>query len=190
MIARSSAPRAAVVAPRAIPRANSVAVPRGSVGVAVPRVGPRYVSPAFVGPRYGYTPWYGYRGFAPFAPYAFRPHFSLGFGLFVGYPMAYYSYPYAVPVYGYGAPYGTVEVGPQSQYGGVALEITPADASVTVDGAYAGVVRDFDGSRQPLTLTPGQHHIQIDMNGYAPLAFDVTVQPGQVIPYQGAMKPY
>ena len=52
------------------------------------------------------------------------------------------------------------------------------------------VVSDFDGTRQPLTLTPGTHHIEIDQNGFQPLAFDVTVQPGMVTPYQGELQPY
>jgi hypothetical protein len=84
-----------------------------------------------------------------------------------------------------------VVVGPaQSIYGGVALEITPNDAEVWVDGGYAGIVRDFDGTRQPLTLAAGTHHIELRLNGYQASEFDVTVQPGQVIPYQGDLQPY
>jgi hypothetical protein len=59
-----------------------------------------------------------------------------------------------------------------------------------VDGAYAGVVGDFDGSRQPLTLTAGTHRIEVVEQGLAPLVFDVVVQPGQVIPYRGDLRPY
>lgn len=140
--------------------------------------------------HYTYRPWYGYRGYSPFRPYYFRPSYRIGFGIYVGYPVDYYAYPYPVPVYGYGAPYSEVYVGPNTQYGGVALNIRPDDGYVYVDGSYVGIVRDFDGSRQPLTLTPGLHHIQIDQNGFEPLAFDVTVQPGQVIPYQGDLRPY
>ena len=122
----------------------------------------------------------------------FRPRFSIGFGIFAGYPVPYaYSYPYPVPVYGYAAPRGPVMIGPGSNaYGGVALEITPYDAAVYVDGAYAGVVADFDGSTQPLTLAPGTHRIDIEARGFVPLIFDVGVQPGQVIPYRGDLQPY
>jgi hypothetical protein len=169
--------------------------------VAVPRVGPRVERPIIVAPRYdyrpsygyrayGYRPWYGYRGYAPFQPYYFRPQYRIGFGLFIGYPIRYYAYPYPVPVYGYGAPYSEVYVGPNAQYGGVALFVTPPDGYVYVDGGYAGIVHDFDGSRQPLTLMPGVHHIEVTQNGFEPLAFDVTVQPGVVIPYQGSLRPY
>ena len=72
--------------------------------------------------------------------------------------------------------------------GGIALEITPDDAAVYVDGTYAGLVRDFDGSTQPLTLTGGTHRIDIEAQGFATLSFDVGVQPGQVIPYRGDLQ--
>jgi hypothetical protein len=185
------APRAEVIGPRAVPRE----VPR----TVAPRYDGRYNGRSYghYDNRYYYSgryyggPWRGYSGYAPFRPYYFRPRYSIGFGFYLGYPVPYYAYPYAVPVYGYGAPYGTVSVGPDtSSYGGVALEITPNDAAVYVDGTYAGVVADFDGSRQPLTLVPGAHHIEIVQTGFEPWAFDVTVQPGMVIPYQGSLRPY
>jgi len=188
------APRQEGVAPRALPAPRA----EGAAPRAIPRAYPRVVEPryngggGYYGPRYNsyYRPWYGYRGYDPFRPYYFRPRYHIGFGIYVGYPVAYYAYPYPVPVYGYGAPTTEVYVGPNAQYGGVALEIQPSDGYVYVDGAYAGVVADFDGSRQPLTLAAGQHHIEVDQNGFEPLVFDVTVQPGQVIPYQGQLRPY
>jgi PEGA domain-containing protein len=182
-----------------VPRAQTA--PRAYGGaVAVPRTTPRYDNryyghydnhAYYYGGRYYPGPWRGYYGYAPYHPYYFRPRFTIGFGIYVGYPVAYYAYPYPVPVYGYGAPYGTVTAGPSNySYGGVALQITPGDAAVYVDGTYAGVVADFDGSRQPLTLTAGTHHIEVVQNGFEPWAFDVNVQPGMVIPYQGSLRPY
>jgi hypothetical protein len=137
-------------------------------------------------PRYGYVPRYRQR------PYVFRPRFSIGFGIFAGYPVPYsYSYPYPIPVYGYRAPRAPVIVGPGSPYyGAVALEINPADAEVYVDGSYAGYAGEFDGTQQPLTLAAGTHRIEVQAPGYAPLIIDVQVQPGQVIPYRGDMRPY
>jgi hypothetical protein len=175
----------------------------GGGGVAVPRPSPRYNYYGhgnyayrnhyyYYGGRYYATPWHGWYGYAPFHPYYFRPRFSLGFGVFVGYPVPYYAYPYPVPVYGYGAPSAEVTVGPNNPaYGGIALQIGPndavGDAAVYVDGT--GAVSDFDGTRQPLTLRQGTHHIEIDHDGFRPFAFDVTVQPGMVTPYQGSMQP-
>jgi len=140
-------------------------------------VTPRYYRPYVVAPFYS-------------TPYLFRPHFSIGFGISLGYPVPYYAYPYAVPVYGYAAPPSPVVVGPGSaQYGGVSLEISPSNAAVYVDGAYAGVVRDFDGRRQPLTLAGGRHHIEVDAPGFEPWAFDVDIVAGQVLPYRGDLQP-
>ena len=193
---RAEAPRAVAprvearrdVAPRVEGRRD--VAPRASIGQAVPRS--QVIAPRAYGysPRYSpsYSPRYSARYYVPFwqgrtyyRPYAFRPRFSIGFNIFAGYPVAYtYPYPYA---YSVGRP-------PASYYGGVVLEIEPIGAAVYVDGAYAGVVADFDGSRQPLTLTGGTHRIEIVEQGLAPLVFDVVVQPGQVIPYRGDLRPY
>ena len=68
------------------------------IGHAVARGGgPRVVG----GARYGYSP---YRFYRPY--YAFRPRLSLGFGLWVGFPISYpYYYGYYDPYYAYGYPY-------------------------------------------------------------------------------------
>ena len=152
--------------------------------VYAPRYSPRY-SPRVYGNRV-----YGPRTF--YRPYVFRPRFSIGFGIFAGYPVPYtYSYPYPVPVYGYGAPRSEVIINPgTSAYGGVALEITPYDADVWVDGDYAGKVQDFDGTEQPLTLTPGTHRLEVQAPGYEPMTVDVGIQAGQVIPYRGDLRRY
>jgi PEGA domain len=148
---------------------------------------------------------HGFHG--PF--FGFRPRFDLGFGLFVGYPFAYPWDYIAVDPYGYGYPYpydgnwdGTTDNEPdalpagtnsapsdaQRNFGGVSLDIKPGDASVTVDGAAAGEVKDFSPSSAPLTLTPGQHHIVIAKPGYQSMTFDADVVKDQVIPYKGTMQ--
>jgi hypothetical protein len=161
---------------RAVPRRDVIA-PRG--GVYAPRYSPRY-SPRVYAPRSYYR------------PYVFRPRVSIGFGIYSGYPVPYtYSYPYPIEVYGYGAPRSEVLITPgMSAYGGVALEITPSDADVWVDGEYAGKVEDFDGTTQPLTLTPGTHRVEVRAEGYEPMTVDVGIQAGQVIPYRGDLRPY
>jgi len=72
-------------------------------------------------------------------------------------------------------------------FGGVSFSITPSDAQVYADGEYAGDVSDFSPTSQPLTLTPGRHHIEIRANGYQTMTFDTDVTRGQVVPYQGSM---
>jgi hypothetical protein len=206
--------RPQVVVPRAIPRPEVVDRPRVERPEVVrPRVdhpvvvAPRVDRPVVVAPRHerprGYTPHYepryepryaprdhfyrGY-GYTGYRPYLFRPRLHLNFGIWLGYPVPY-AYTYPVPVYGYYAPRETVVVGPGStMYGGVSLEITPSDAFVYVDGTYAGLVRDFDGMDQPLTLTGGMHRIEVQAPGYETMTMDVSVQPGQLIPHRGDMR--
>jgi hypothetical protein len=161
------------------------------VGHAVPR-------PQVVVPRGNvYAPSYSPRVYAPrvyvphYRPYVFRPHFSIGFGIYAGYPVPYtYSYPYPVPVYGYGAPRDVIINPGATAYGGVALDVTPSDADVWVDGQYAGKVQDFDGTTQPLTLTPGTHRIEVAAPGYQTMTVEVGIQAGQVVPYRGDLLPY
>lgn len=117
-----------------------------------------------------------------YAPRPYRPGFSLGFGIFFGRPFPYrYSYPVS--------PYGYSTVVPAVAYGGISFEMSPGDADLYVDGDYVGVVDEFDGRAEPLTLAAGRHRIELQAPGYAPMAFDVDVLPGQVIPFQGAMQP-
>ena len=75
-----------------------------------------------------------------------------------------------------------------SLYGGVAFTITPDDASVAVDGVYVGIARDFSSRQQPLTLTPGRHHIELQAPDRVPLAFDVDIRPGEVLPFHGTLQ--
>ena len=192
-----AAPPAAAQAPRAeAPRAEN----RGStvVGRSVPRTTPLYDRERPDRERYdrdhrayAYTP----RVYAPrtyYRPYVFRPRVSIGFGIFAGYPVPYaWRYSDPIYVYGYHAPRAPVYFTPgMSLYGGVALEMSPYDADVFVDGGYAGKVADFDGTTQPLTLAAGTHRIEVQAPGYAPLVFDVVVEGGQVIPYRGDLRPY
>ena len=87
--------------------------------------------------------------------------------------------------------YGTIGVARGvSIDGGVSFDISPYDALVFVDGQYVGRVDDFSPIAPPLTLTPGLHRIEVQAGGYQPMAWDVEIVPGQVIPYQGAMRRY
>jgi hypothetical protein len=82
-----------------------------------------------------------------------------------------------------------VQPSPPVAYGGISLAILPDDASVSVDGVYVGIVRDFSPTHQPLTLTAGRHHIEVQAEGMVPLAFDVDIAPGEVLPFAGTLRP-
>ena len=171
--------------------------------------GPRYVAPrggygyyrgGYYRPYYGY----GYRsavsvGFYGGFGYPFGVSFSYGYPYYghpyrYGYP--YYSpyrygypyygyYPYAYPYPysgygGYGYSYPAAGYG-GAAYGGVRIQGAPRDAQVFVDGTYAGIVDDFDGSLQHMNLEAGAHQIEIRGQGLPPMRYDVNVQPGQTL---------
>jgi len=46
------------------------------------------------------------------------------------------------------------------------IVVKPKNAIVYVDGYYAGVVDDFDGSWQRLHVVPGQHELTVYLEGY------------------------
>src|SRR6266550_7330566 len=70
-----------------------------------------------------------------------------------------YQYPYPIRPYGYG--YRRYE--PEAS---VRLEVKPKQAEVYVDGYYAGIVDDFDGMFQRLRVEPGEHEIELWLDGY------------------------
>ena len=124
----------------------------------------------------GYAPWsliYGSIGFSNYGYY----------GAFA--PSTYY--------YGYGGNYGPGSYSPwqTSGYdiGGIRLQIRPRDAQVFVDGYYAGLVDDFDGTFQSLRLDAGGHKIEIHMPGFEDLELDVHVQPGRTITLREELRP-
>ena len=72
--------------------------------------------------------------------------------------------------------------------GGVQLDVEPRRAQVFVDGAYAGIVDDFRGYYQHLTLPAGRHRIEILTSGYMPLMFEITVVPDRTITYRWSLQ--
>ncbi|HEY6210702.1 MAG TPA: PEGA domain-containing protein, partial [Vicinamibacterales bacterium] len=124
-------------------------------------------------------------------PYRFyRPGISFGFYGAFGYPYyGYYpygwGYPYYYPYgYGYGYPGYSYAYPPSADgagWGGVRIQDAPRDAQVYVDGYYVGIVDDFDGPTQHLTLEAGVHRIEIRIAGQTPRSYDVNVTVGQTM---------
>jgi hypothetical protein len=71
----------------------------------------------------------------------------------------------------------------------VRLDVSPNDAQVYVDSYYAGVVDDFDGIFQRLTLRPGTHLIEVRKADFRTLVAEVSLYPGQSITYRRTMEP-
>src|SRR5436309_13065679 len=57
------------------------------------------------------------------------------------------------------------------------LEVKPQEAEVYVDGYYAGIVDDFDGVFQRLPVTPGEHEIELYLDGYRSVRQKVMASP-------------
>jgi hypothetical protein len=185
------------------PGSGRAAAGRPVVGQAVPRpirpIGPPIGRP---GVRAPYRPYYPYRGYAPYYRY---PYYGYGYGYpYYGYPYGFgigfsfsfgYPYVYGVSPYvygGYPSPYyyGYVGYGyPATPYGEVRIQGGARDAQVFVDNYYAGIVDDFDGTFQRLSLTPGTHQIEIRRPGAAPLSFDVRIDAGRSITYHATTEP-
>jgi hypothetical protein len=89
-----------------------------------------------------------------------------------------YGAPWSGRVYGYAPP---VSYGARVYYGDVRLQVRPRNAAVYVDGYYAGVVDDFDGAFQRLTIQAGPHQIELDAPGLQPQFFDIYVDPDRTV---------
>jgi hypothetical protein len=171
---------------RSAPRVR-VAVPgRPIINVNIGNRGPRYYGPSY------YDRWA--RNYYRWSPISYVPWGliggSIGFGTYGAYG-AYSAYghgAYGAPYAPY-APYAQYAPGYGYDFGGIRLRIRPRDAQVFVDGHYAGLVDDFDGSFQQLRLESGGHKIEIHMPGFEDLEMDVHVQPGRTITLQEDLRP-
>ncbi len=98
----------------------------------------------------------------------------------------YYADPFWFddPWYGYGYqyPWGPYPYPPYRMYhldpgGSIRFEVKPKQAEVYVDGYYAGVVDDFDGAFQRLRITPGEHEIELYLEGHRAVKQKVYLVP-------------
>ena len=83
----------------------------------------------------------------------------------------YLGYPYyQFPVYGPGR---------YDMSGSIRVQVAPREADVFVDGYLAGNVDDFDGVFQRLNIEPGEHEVEIHLDGYRPFRQRFYLQPGK-----------
>ena len=125
---------------------------------------------------------------------------SGGYGHGYGYPYhARGSYVF-VGGYFYDPFYGPYPWWPASAYGWgyspvfdyraeVRILATPREATVYVDGFYAGNVDDFDGTFQRLPLTPGGHRIELFLEGHRTIRKNLYLQPGSTMKLHETLVP-
>ena len=115
-------------------------------------------------------------GVAPFyRPYYYRPWFYD--------PWLPYGYPY-----GWYQPYGYYG----HRYDGAAsvrLQVEPKNTEVFIDGYWAGTVDDFDGVFQRLHLEPGEHDIELYLEGHRAMRQKIYLQPNGTFRIRHTMTP-
>jgi hypothetical protein len=126
-----------------------------------------------------------------------RSYYPYGYGAFgLGY---FYYDPYRwYSRYGYPDPYSGGFYGNvwrSGRYfdtvfdiGELRLRVTPRHAQVFIDGYYAGVVDDYDGTFQSLRMEAGGYRVELIAPGYEPLEFNVRIIPGEKITYRGDLR--
>jgi hypothetical protein len=129
----------------------------------------------------GYSRPYYYRPY--YRPY-YAPYWGLGFG-YGWYSPFYYGfygqYPYPYPYY-YG-PWG------YDFTGSARLQVTPRNAQVFIDGYFVGVVDEFDGNLQRLHVEPGEHELQLYLDGHQTFTQKVLLVRGRTLKIVHTMQP-
>ncbi|MEW5982999.1 MAG: hypothetical protein AB1806_11610 [Acidobacteriota bacterium] len=111
-----------------------------------------------------------------------RVQFGLGISIFAGNPFRFhFDYGWR-PSFAY-----HYRMRPSLAYGGMSFVLDPYYTEVYIDGQFVGVASDFRG--QPVPVAAGYHRIELYAPGFVPVAFDIRVFPGQVIPYRGSLYP-
>jgi hypothetical protein len=101
----------------------------------------------------------------------FYPYYSPYYwGAFYGSPF-WGPFGYWPPPYGY---YGAYDYASE-----VRVLATPRQAEVYVDGYLVGTVDDFDGWSQRLRLQPGEHEIELFLEGYRSVRQKTLFRPGE-----------
>jgi hypothetical protein len=112
---------------------------------------------------------------AYYSPYwSYDPWFGYGFGEQL-YPWGPYPYP----------PYRMYNVDPGAA---MRLEVKPREAEVYIDGFYAGIVDDFDGTFQRLRARPGEHEIVLYLDGFRTVRQRVLLTPNNTVKVKYVME--
>jgi hypothetical protein len=99
----------------------------------------------------------------------------------------WYGYPFGYPYfYGYPPPFGYALY---DRAASLRLQVEPRETEVYVDGYFAGTVDEFDGFFQRLDLAPGQHDLELYLQGYRSVRQQIFLQPGNTFRIRHTMQP-
>ena len=84
---------------------------------------------------------------------------------------------------------GDRTIGSSPNPGILKTKVKPDDAGIYIDGEYAGHADRFNGPRENLFLTPGEHEVRVSMVYYKDYTTKVTIQPGEKTVMQHSMAP-
>jgi hypothetical protein len=115
----------------------------------------------FVGVGY-YRPYYWYR------PWFYDPWYPHGY-------------------YGWYQPYGYY--GGYDMSSSLRLQVEPKETEVFIDGYWAGTVDEFDGFFQRLHLEPGEHELQLYLEGHRSIRQKIYLQPSATFRVRHTMAP-
>ena len=108
------------------------------------------------------------------------------YGLYAGFHDPFFG-PYPFP-YGY-APHLSPYYGGYAYSSAVRLEVEPEETEVYVDGYYTGIVDSYDGFLQRLRLPPGEHEIELYLEGYESIRQTLYLAPGETYRIRHEMQP-
>jgi PEGA domain len=79
--------------------------------------------------------------------------------------------------------------GPYEPSASLRLQVEPKNTEVFIDGYYAGTVDDFDGFFQRLRVEPGEHDIQLYLEGHKIVRQKIYLQPTGAFRVKQTMQP-
>jgi hypothetical protein len=139
-------------------------------------------------PRTGSTPLPGGGGTTIIVPGFYGGFYPWAFGGLGFYGSGLYDPWFGADPYGSYDPFFGSQTYSSSETGGLKLKIKPNSATVYIDGYYVGVVDDYDGVFQKLSIEPGMHRVEVRAPGYETLSFDIRIEPGHTTTYRGELQ--
>lgn len=161
--------------------------------------------PVLAAHSYGFSYARGYGHYGGFYGYGYRhsywPYWGWypSFSFYYGYS-PYYYYPGFWPGYVYPGSYDPPSYrmtyedpnnrsSSNSQLAWLRLDVQPREASVYIDGQYAGKASEFAAGKKLLPVSPASHTLRFEAEGYQTSVVDLKVNPLQTLDVMQILHP-